>query len=501
MKERLKLNRFSKKQLELIGIIILLLAVPLILILINRVQNYKGSAAAPDKLETEAGTLSSSGVSKQSDTGASGGQYVVFNQSNAPTPTIPPITNSYLKNCTALDKNKWASRIFPPPSLSMPGYLQSTTDPTTGVKITRVTGDPGTAIPNITGQTWRTICGPTYPKVPAWNADQSVLFMQNTCVSGFLLLDAKDGPNQYKVLFRRSAGHEGRWHPKDPNTLFYADVNNKRIGSMNINTGATNVIYIAPESNFTECDFGNHEGAISDNGKYTVMFCEDSSLPAHNSTRPGISFFVVNLENGTRASPVITSWEMPNFEFLDSAVISPSGKYIVAQQNSSKSITLGYSQNDWWQMHLGSYWGLGHFDVGYDGLGNEIAFEAEGEMVNLATGIKTTWLNVNYSQYHTSNRNLQIPGWGFANNVRSSGLTPVYDGEIIAAETKPNGLIRRIVHHRSTGSTSSGSERYDALPMATSSPDGTRVFYRSDWGNAGGAVYGFVADIRNVCGQ
>jgi hypothetical protein len=59
----------------------------------------------------------------------------------------------------------------------------------TGVKITRVTGEPGDSIPN-TSSTWRDVCGPTYPKVPAWNVDHSVLFMQNTCYGGFLFLDA-----------------------------------------------------------------------------------------------------------------------------------------------------------------------------------------------------------------------------------------------------------------------------------------------------------------------
>ena len=496
-------QRISKSKIKIIGFILLLLTLPLILSTLYFVQNTRSNAAAADKLETEGGTFSSTGVSKQIDNDASGGIFVLFNKTgvtNAPTPTSPPVSSNYLKNCSALDKNNWNSRIYPPPALTMPGYLQSVQDPTTKVKITRVTGNPGDPIPN-TNYTWRNICGPTYPKVPAWNADQSVLYMQSTCVGGSLFLDAKDGANQYKVLSFKNIGHQARWHPKDPNIYFYADVYKNTVGTVNVFTGETKVIYTTPESNFTKCNFGNYEGNVSDDGKRAAIFCNDSNLPVHNSTRPGISFFVIDLENGTRVSPVITSWEMPNFEFLDSVAISPSGKIIVAQQDYRKSTDIGYNQNEWWFMHPGITWGLGHFDIGYDANGREIAFEAEGDVVDLVTGVKSTWLNVNYNAYHTSNRNLNVPGWGFANNYDNTGLLPIYDGEIIAAETKTGGLIRRIVHHRSTGVNSNGSSRYDASPMATSSPDGTRVFFRSDWGIAGGPVYGFVADIRNICGQ
>ena len=87
----LKLNLQNKKTLEIIGIILLLLMFPLLLLVVRYTQDIRSSAAAPDKLETEAGVLSSSGVAKKSDSGASGGQYIEFNkQSTSPSPTTPP---------------------------------------------------------------------------------------------------------------------------------------------------------------------------------------------------------------------------------------------------------------------------------------------------------------------------------------------------------------------------------------------------------------------------
>jgi len=494
MKDRLRVN---KKNLKIIGIAVILLALPMTLYTVYRIQNTASRAAAPDKLETESGVLSSSGVTKQSDSNASGGQFILFN-----TDSSPPLESNYLASCTTLDKDNWPSRIYPPPSIPLPGYLESVQDPTTGVKIIRISGDPGDPIPN-TNNTWSNVCGPHYPKTPAWNADQSVLFMQNNCgVGGFLYWDAKDGPDQYNILFARFKGNEGRWHPIYPNIMVYVEHNFKIVGFLDIYTGKAVKKYEASENNFTKCGFGGGAGKLSDDGRYIVLMCEDSNLPKHSDTRPGMSFFVVDLISGERASPVITSWEMPNFAWLDEVIISPSGTMIIPQESSARSVTLGFDKNDWWFMHEGT-WALGHYDVGYDSQKNEIAMDGEGNTVNLKTGKKYQWLNVDYKQFHASLRNNRIPGWGIINNVRNNyfNMKPVFDGEIYAAESKPNGMIRRIIHHRSTGSTKSGSERYVAIPFATSSPDGTRVFFRSDWGNADGPVYAFIADIRNVCGQ
>ena len=76
------------RKLLIVGSLLIILALPITLILVKQRQDQRSSAAAPDKLETEGGVLSSAGVSKQSDSGASGGQYVSFtSQSSSSTPT------------------------------------------------------------------------------------------------------------------------------------------------------------------------------------------------------------------------------------------------------------------------------------------------------------------------------------------------------------------------------------------------------------------------------
>lgn len=84
-----------REKLSLVVIVAIAIALPITLILVRYQQNLFGRAAEPDKLEAEGGVLSSTGVSKQTDSQASGGQYVLFanaNQTPPPTPAFTPFT-------------------------------------------------------------------------------------------------------------------------------------------------------------------------------------------------------------------------------------------------------------------------------------------------------------------------------------------------------------------------------------------------------------------------
>lgn len=76
------------KKLSLIILILIVIALPLFLIIIKQNLDNRSSAAAPDKLEAEGGVLGGN-AQVQSETNASGGQYVAFAN---PTPTPTPTT-------------------------------------------------------------------------------------------------------------------------------------------------------------------------------------------------------------------------------------------------------------------------------------------------------------------------------------------------------------------------------------------------------------------------
>jgi hypothetical protein len=83
--DEIKNNKFYA-----VGLLVLL-TLPVTLLLVFRSQDTRTSAALPDALEAESGVTSSTGVTKVSDSQASGGQYVKFAKSTTgPTPTNPP---------------------------------------------------------------------------------------------------------------------------------------------------------------------------------------------------------------------------------------------------------------------------------------------------------------------------------------------------------------------------------------------------------------------------
>ena len=63
------------------------------------------------------------------------------------------------------------------PRVPEPGYLESYVDPAFKTTITRITGVPGSDIPNINGK-WAVIARHHYSKDAAWNCDQSLLFLE-----------------------------------------------------------------------------------------------------------------------------------------------------------------------------------------------------------------------------------------------------------------------------------------------------------------------------------
>lgn len=75
----------KKKIFKILALSLLIASLPIALIVSRQTQDNRSSAAAADKLETEGGVLSSKGVSIQSDSQASGGQFVLFSNSKSQT--------------------------------------------------------------------------------------------------------------------------------------------------------------------------------------------------------------------------------------------------------------------------------------------------------------------------------------------------------------------------------------------------------------------------------
>ena len=143
------------------------------------------------------------------------------------------------------------------PQIKKPVYLDSYLDPVFGSKVTRITGDPGTSIPNIDAK-WDQVARHQYSKNPAWNCDQSLLYLGRH--HGFPSMFFLDGTS-YKPLFGRnnSPGTELRWCQVNPDRMLF--VKDNTIGYWNPRNDSKKVI--ATLTDYAEFHLGPWEGNIS----------------------------------------------------------------------------------------------------------------------------------------------------------------------------------------------------------------------------------------------
>ena len=383
------------------------------------------------------------------------------------------------------------NRVRPSP-LAKPAYLQSVLDPDFGTTITRISGDPGTSIP-IVGGTWETIVRADYPKDAVWNADQSLLLLKhaNNPRGSYLFLDG----SSYQVLFgRRGSGTvDDRWHPTMPD-IMVAVHSDGSVSHWNVRTNALIAKFRA--SGYSAASFGDYEGNPSRDGRYVAV-------QATRNSDGHLVVFAVDVDAGTRFADIDLT--AANVSALDWASISAAGNYVVVfgdidgRSQRTKVFSRAGVEVGYWTNYQ-----FGHYDLGVDVSGNEVAFGAVGGSPNARQFITRRLDNAAVAllsvpttfDWHSSMRGVARPSWGYA--VTNDEDDSPYDGEIFAVKLDGSGLngsgIERFAHHRSrvTG--------YEALPMPVPSPDGRRVLFNSNWGDPSGRpMQVYVADTRQLC--
>jgi len=205
---------------------------------------------------------------------------------------------------------------------------------------------------------------------------------------------------------------------------------------------------------------------------------------------------VVDRAAGTKSADLDIGAE--GVSSLDWASVSQGGGYVLLHGviNGAAQTTKVYDRAT---LALRSFWStdpLGHFDLGVDAAGREVAFGAAsggtysrrfvarrldtGQITPLSAAISFNW--------HASTRAVQRPGWGYA--VTNDLTGAVLDGELYALKLDGSQGIERYGRHRTVGSGT-------ASAVAVPSPDGRRVMFGSNWG--GTAVQTYIVDTRNLC--
>jgi uncharacterized protein YjdB len=438
-----------------------------------------GRAVAWSSSNETVATVSSSGLV----TAVSAGSSTIMASSEGKDGTASLTVTA--PSCTLV--TDWNARTQP--SLTKPGYLQSVTDPTFGTRITRITGDVGSAIPTV-GGSWPSVAKHNYAKDPVWNADQTLM----------VLKDVENGSNQayfldgttYQVLFRRygpPSGGEWRWHPTKADTVV-ALASDGSVHFWNPRTGG-DVTKVAAVSGYTSNAMGPNEGNLSYDGAYLVAKAFRSS-DGHLVAR------VLNVSAGTVGVVIDLNAAGIASDSLDWVSISAGGDYVVAYGGIGG---VGQRVKVWDRASgaLVGYWtdnNFGHFDLARTSAGTEIAFGAVAQGTNgkkfvtraLSSGTLTVESPQTSYNWHASSRNLSRADWGYAATNDASG--PV-SREIYAIKT--DGSVQRYAHHRAV------NQSYNEAPFPVPSPDGRRVVFSSNWDTAGGAIQTYVMDTRSLC--
>jgi hypothetical protein len=365
---------------------------------------------------------------------------------------------------------------FAVPNIPRPKYLETIIDPVFGTNITRVTGDPGDPIITKSGETigtWGDVARHHYSKDQPWNADASLIHITRNYGGSpnSIFLDGKT----YEVLFSRSVPGDHRWHPTDTELKIY--VSGNQIGYFNVRGGENTVIRTFSE--YGRLDMGPYEGNLSYDGRKVVLYGDSHDVFAYDLEK--------NIKYPTKEASGI-----------DWASISPLGSYVVIHYSITNTQVFDLNMNFVSRFDNSVYGNHTHFDLGLDETGEEVTGgnckdKYPGRVVSyrLRDG-RFRLLTTGGWAIHSSMRSRFRTGWIYSSTYSGSSYPP-YRDEIISVKTDGTQVQRWChIHNRQTD--------YYAEAQPVPSPDGKKVIFASNWGEADGRPVGmYVVDARVPC--
>jgi hypothetical protein len=243
-------------------------------------------------------------------------------------------------------------------------------------------------------------------------------------------------------------------------------------------------------SGYSSNALGPFEGNVSRDGRYLAAKAVRSS-DGHVVAR------VIDIDGGTTGAVIDLTGA--GISSLDWVSISAGGGYVVAfgTMDGVSQRTRVWRRDGtavgYWQDYI-----LGHYDLGLDQSGNEVAFGAvasgsaarryiarrlDNGAVTMLTGTVTSF------NWHAGDRGPN--GWGFASTNDDTGAA--LDGEIYGIKLDGSGTVQRLAHHRAN------NVDYDSAPFPTASPDGKRVVFASNWMSSSRPVQAYIVDTRDIC--
>ncbi|MCK5275890.1 MAG: hypothetical protein KAR37_14655, partial [Alphaproteobacteria bacterium] len=377
------------------------------------------------------------------------------------------------------------------PDVPRPGYLERIGDPVFGTTIIRIT-DAGNPIlnsandPSLDSLAWEYQTGHGYSSRAAWNADQSLMLMEKG-VSGNVFLDG----DSYRPLFRRSSPGDVRWHPFDPEVLFYINRHDHCLGAYEPRTDIRL---------WERCFSGYDTLEWSDPGKGKPSI-DGNIIPvrAQRGSDKHWVAFLYYIDSDTRSDEIDMSvfaepGDAPDF------VMSPKGDTIVVvgclvghtgRCKAQLAIDVATKKELW---RTNNYHDPGHADEAVDANGEQWRIGVSKEGVFKGHIIKRN--------FRTGEAVSLIPYWGSHTSTR--GIAAARDMAIVSYNNPSGSPLRDEIvgvcldgscFERYAHTHRSESDEYLAENHGSVSTFGNKIVFRSNWDSALGPIDAYVIEF------
>lgn len=342
-----------------------------------------------------------------------------------------------------------------------------------------------------------------YPKMQSWNKDMTLmrigsrLYDAETLEESALTKKYGNHSQAFHGLCSRSSDNF-RWSNQEADTFYVLDTS-KRLIKGQIKNGTIECSDVMESfADFTEIHLGPHEGNIDKHDRYVVFLAKKS-----NDTTAYVVLYDIKHQKRlwTKVLPSFTwagtgtSWSISELDWVS---VSPSGKYILVNARKRANFQEGMYLYDinmenpkkiQFEHNGKRYSEGGHGDIGFDMQGNEV-------LVQFLSGLGVYAFNLDkpdemgkkvlhpYGGGHVSCRNFDRPGWCYMTTFEKN-YRQVY-------AVKLDGTSSEIVENFSQFHV----EGYFLEVYGSPSPDGTKMIFNSNWGNATTTIDTFVVDVK-----
>jgi len=355
----------------------------------------------------------------------------------------------------------WNYYTFNPPSAGT-----SYVDPAFGSSIKRISAAKATTSGLTSGALG--MVTNEYATMSPFNKDNTRLILQHDSYMGLY-----DGNGSFlkNLPFVVNAGAEPRWSKSDPALLYF--VNGNQLKQIDVNSDSQTVIHT-----FTEYGTitGKGESDISEDGKHFVFAGDNRYV------------FVFDITTKTKSAVFDAGGRS-----FDSLYITPNNNATITWYTNGTSRFNGielFDSNMNFQRQVAR--SGGHMDIARDVNGDEVLLWANAAdaqpvcqngivKIRLSDAHQTCLISLDWSlAVHVSAPDNN--GWAFVETYSpadpnpNGGLWPKYTNEILQVRLD-GSEVQRVAHHRSRPFDS-----YYYTPRASSSHDGTKIVFSSNFG-------------------